>query len=141
MSQVGSIYSTMILCFPFLAIFQADPTTFCVKDRDFVEIFSGRGEISKALRDVSYLTVWCQNLVLNFGKFRVKKMPPKSQKLFCGSGGWNVHQVLDTLPIQLGHLTLTAPPKVGMHGTSIDTCLEEKAFDLTGPAAFGCPGG
>ncbi|CAL1145385.1 unnamed protein product [Cladocopium goreaui] len=46
-------------------------------DRDFMEVFSGHGEISRAMRDV------------------------------------------------------------GMAGTSIDICLDAKAFDLTGPSAFG----
>ena len=31
--------------------------------------------------------------------------------------------------------------KVGMAGTSFDTCLDEVAFDLTRPSAFGCPAG
>ena len=30
--------------------------------------------------------------------------------------------------------------KVGLRGTSIDTCLDGRAFDLTAPAASGCRG-
>ena len=94
--------------FPFwilLAIFRGHSTTFLAKDRDFIEVFSGNAEISKALREVSYLTVWCPNLALNFGKNMAKKRRPNHRKCvsFCMVvTGWTFpsHQVLIMFPIQ-----------------------------------------
>ena len=54
-----------------------------------------------------------------------------------GGVNFDSHKRNTPLLIQPQHRLKT---KVGLRGTSIDTCLDARAFDLTAPAAFGCPG-
>ena len=54
-----------------------------------------------------------------------------------GGVNFDSHKRNTPLLIQPQHRLKT---KVGLRGTSIDMCLDARAFDLTAPAAFGCPG-
>lgn len=78
------------------------------KDRDFVEVFSGRGEVSRGFRDVTW---------------------PQIQGLTWSGFEHGTHDVFIDCPIFV--YTLHFP-----HGTSIDLELDHRCFDLTQPAAF-----
>lgn len=117
------------------------------KDRDFVEVFSGRGEVSRALRDVPWQHVFKHMKILlqtSWFFFQLIHKRPlmavmKTWKETQPSNGkWQVMSWVWSFTPSTPCVLLI---KVGMAGTSFDTCLDEVAFDLTRPSAFGCPAG
>ena len=127
------------------------PTCFCHQDRDFVEVFAGKSEITHALR---------RELCLEKEMFTKNKLswneenvhiiltvvgkPTHEKRIWTHSNGSPTELVLGPVPTCLNSMLPRsihiAFVEADLHGCAIDIDINPRVFDLTTASGFVFPG-